>query len=91
MNSRSKQQPVHTFHALAHWHKHEVEKLGWMLIDHGKGRESKIAEYKRTLRYLLDALAQKIEMTHDADKVQDLQIMHYNVGVLSRYVDRVLA
>ena len=91
MNSRSKQQTAHTFHALAHWHKHEVEKLGWILIDHGKGREGKIAEYKRSLKYLLEALAHKIELTHSPDKVQDLQIMHHNVLVLSSHVDKVLA
>ena len=77
-----------THHGLHHWSKAMFEKLGWMLLAERDGHHHKIASYKRSLAELVEAIEEKIKCTHDADRIEDLQIIHKNVKTLVEHVNR---
>ena len=77
-----------TFHGLHCWYQAMFEKLGWMLLAQRDGYDSKIAEYKNGLKHLKEALEEKAAGMHDADKKEDLMVMHKNVATLMAHVSK---
>lgn len=76
-----------TFHGLQKWYKAMFEKLGWMLLAQRDGRIHKVNSYKRGVTELLEAIEEKIHCTHDADRIEDLRILHKNSSTLKQHVD----
>ncbi len=77
-----------TYHGLHCWSKAMFEKLGWMILAKRDGYSYKIETYKKGIEHLLSALDEKIKCTHDADRIEDLQIIHKNVQTLKEHVDK---
>ena len=77
-----------TFYALNCWYKSEFEKLGWMILADNRGFTDKIESYKMSLHRLLKSLSMKIKDVKDADKKHDLELMHHNVEILIKHVEK---
>ena len=77
-----------TFCALSSWYRSEFEKLGWMILAHNRGFTDKIESYKMSLNRLSDSLMMKIKDVKDVDKKHDLELMHYNVEILIKHVQK---
>ncbi len=77
-----------TFHALNCWYKAEFEKLGWMILADNRGLGEKIESYKMSLHRLLESLEMKIKDIKDIDKKHDLELMHHNVKILIKHVEK---
>jgi len=78
-----------TFHGLHEWQDEMFEKLGWMVLAKSKGyMNDKVKSYINSVHRLKKAIEQKMHSVHDADKKEDLEIMHHNVSVLCEHVDK---
>lgn len=77
-----------TYHGLYSWYKLKFEKLGWMLLAKHEGHTAKIKEYKEGINHLKNAIEEKIAHTRDLDKKDDLKILHKNVMVLLKHVEK---
>lgn len=77
-----------TFHALNCWYKSEFEKLGWMVLADNRGFDDKIESYKMNLHRLRESLEMKIKDVKDYDKKHDLELMHHNVKILIKHVEK---
>jgi hypothetical protein len=76
-----------TFHGLHHWNKAMFEQLGWMILAKEHGMIDKISTYKNSIKRLKMAIEKKMSHVKDADKKDDLEIMHNNVCCLEKHVD----
>ena len=77
-----------TFYALNCWYKSEFEKLGWMILADNRGFTDKIESYKMSLSRLSKSLMMKIKDVKDVDKKHDLELMHHNVEILIKHVEK---
>ena len=77
-----------TFCALSYWYRSEFEKLGWMILADNRGFTDKIESYKMSLNRLLKSLIMKIKDVKDVDKKHDLELMHHNVEILIKHVEK---
>ena len=77
-----------TFHALVKWYEHMFEKLGWMVLASQHGHHEKIKHYIYKLRCLKGAIEQKLKAVKNVDKKADLKIMHRNLCVLMKHVEK---
>jgi hypothetical protein len=77
-----------TFCALNAWYKSEFEKLGWMILADNRGFTDKIESYKMSLNRLLKSLNMKIKDVKDFDKKHDLELMHHNVEILMKHIEK---
>lgn len=77
-----------TFCALSSWYSSEFEKLGWMILADNRGFTDKIESYKMSLNRLLKSLKMKIKDVKDLDKKHDLELMHHNVEILIKHVEK---
>ena len=77
-----------TTHGLHKWYASMFEKLGWMILAEHRGYKDKIATYKKSLLRLKNDIEEKIDQVDDHDKKTDLKIMHYNLEVLIKHVNK---
>jgi len=64
-----------TFSDLEHWHKKMFEKLGWMILAIHEGNIEKVNIYLKSIKYLIKKIDDKIKITHDEDRINDLMIL----------------
>ena len=83
--------PDATYHGLHHWFKHLHEELGWMVLAKDYGMMDKIATYKHSIQRLECALRAKMANLKDADKKEDIKIMHHNILILWEHVQKDFA
>jgi hypothetical protein len=63
------------FQSLHEWHRHLIDKLGWMLLAKNLyNNDLKIAAYMDSIDHLLKSINAKHEITHDADRKEDLRV-----------------
>lgn len=79
-----------TMHGLNEWYESKFEKLGWMVLAKAKGRDSKINEYKKSIKYLLNTIEHVMSEYQDPDRKHDLAVLHMNVMCLQDYVMKTL-
>ena len=77
-----------TFHGLHEWMEEKFEKLGWMILADNRGFTDKIESYKMSLGRLSKSLMMKIKDVKDVDKKHDLELMHHNVEILIKHVEK---
>jgi hypothetical protein len=75
-----------TFHGLHIWSKTMFEQLGWMVLAKEHGMVDKLSTYKNSIMRLKMAIEKKMKSMKDADKKEDLMIMHDNVCCLEKHV-----
>lgn len=74
-----------TFNGLSHWYKHLFEELGWMILAKNHGMTDKINVYISSLKRFKMTVEQKLAKMRDADKKDDLIIMHHNITILMEH------
>jgi hypothetical protein len=74
------------YHDLNCWKKAMFEKLGWMLLHQRDDRPYKISAYREDIRHLSLAIDEKLRITTDVDRRNDLLIMQRNVATLRERV-----
>jgi plasmid maintenance system killer protein len=67
------------------------EELGWMILAKHRGMLDKIMTYKNSVNRLRQAIEKKLKVTKDADRKDDLRIMHENVLVLLEHIEKDFA
>jgi predicted ATP-binding protein involved in virulence len=77
-----------TFHSLEKWKNELFENLGWMVLAKEQGYTDKLNSYKKSIQRLKKAIDIKIEKSTDADKIEDLQIMHQMICVLEKHAEK---
>jgi len=77
-----------TYSGLHKWFVHMFEHLGWMLLARSHGRTDKIMTYKNSLQNLKRDLEERIKYMKDADKKQDLTILHRDLLILIDHVNK---
>ena len=80
-----------TMKGLQHWYKCKFEKLGWMVLAKERGMYDKIGVYKNSLMRLKKAIEKKIASVHEADRKDDLRILHKNLMCLIDHVEKDFA
>ncbi len=59
-----------------------------MILAKDRGMKDKISVYVNSLYRIQVAIEQKIKTTENADRIQDLRIMHKNIKVLLVHVQK---
>ena len=77
-----------TYHGLFEWHHKMFEELGWMVLAKKRGRMDKIAVYKNSLQHLKKCIENKIQDTHDKDRIEDMQLLWKNVCILIEHANK---
>ena len=77
-----------SIHDLQCWYTHEFEKLGWMILAYEYGENDKLHCYKQSLEHLKDHIERRMKKCVDRECKTDLSIMHENVSVLIRHVNK---
>jgi Mg2+ and Co2+ transporter CorA len=80
-----------TFVGIHFWFKSMFEELGWMILAKHRGMLDKIMTYKNSVNRLRQAIEKKLKVTKDADRKDDLRIMHENVLVLLEHIEKDFA
>ena len=76
---------------LAHWMKHKFEKLGWMCLAMEHGHHLKVKAYLDSIQRLKASLEMKIKEVHEADRKDDLKILHEDVCILQGAANKLLS
>ena len=79
-----------TFHGLHKWLKHKFEKLGWMCLAKKHGNILKIQAYMDSIERLKASLEEKLKALDEADRKDDIKILHENVCVLQHAAHKLL-
>lgn len=79
-----------TFHGLHKWFKRKFEKLGWMCLAKKDGNNLKIKAYMDSIERLKASLEDKLKALHEADRKDDIKILHENVCVLQSAAHKLL-
>ena len=77
-----------TFQGLQMWHNAMFEKLGWMVLADAKGYDGKIAEYKKSVNRLIEAITYAMKKYEDHNRKHDLSVLLMNAEVLKEHVDK---
>jgi hypothetical protein len=77
-----------THHGLAAWYKHLFEDLGWMVLAKHRGMNDKVNVYMHSLHRFKNSVEYKITTTHEADRKEDLKIMHANICILLAHAEK---
>lgn len=80
-----------TFHGLHQWHQKMFEKLGWVILAKEYGHIEKVKCYIDSVNHLEQNIIQKISVTKDKDKIQDLEILLQNVKILQNHINKDFA
>jgi hypothetical protein len=79
-----------TFHTLEWWTKDLFEKLGWMILATHEQNLNKVTLYLESINSLLECIEEKIKITKDVDRINDLNIMLLNVEKLKLFASHSL-
>lgn len=77
-----------TYYGIHKWHKAMFEKLGWMVLAEAKGRDYKIATYKKGIDNLIKTIEHVKSEYEDHNKIHDLNVLLMNTKVLKAHVDK---
>ena len=77
-----------TYIGINKWFKHVFEHLGWMVLAKSRGHMDKVMVYKESVNRLKDAIEERMHFMKDADKKQDLQILHRDVMILMEHINK---
>jgi hypothetical protein len=75
---------------LAHWMKKKFEMLGWMCLAMDHGHHLKVKAYLDSIQRLKASLEMKIGDVHEADRKDDLKILHEDVCILQGAAHKLL-
>lgn len=76
---------------LGRWMHKKFEKLGWMCLAKAHGHELKIRAYMESIQKLKASLEMKIKDVHEADRKDDLKILHDDVCILQGAAHKLLS
>lgn len=77
-----------TYKGLHKWYVSLFEKLGWMILAKDRGMTDKISVYVNSIYRIHMAIQQKIKMTEEKDRLNDLFIMEKDIRVLLAHVQK---
>jgi hypothetical protein len=77
-----------TYHGLDKWYRHLFEKLGWVMLAKEEGHTYRISPYKKSISHLKKSLQEKISITQDVDRKQDLEIILHKISILEKHVNK---
>jgi len=77
-----------TFHSISEWYHHVFSTIGWMILAKSNGYEDKIKCYKNSIERLHHSIENKIYLTREIDKKNDLKIMLRNLDILKEHVNK---
>ena len=86
--SKSPSYRHYSLKGLNDWHDHEYRHLGWMVLSKNNGVNDKVKAYKNSVNRLLKAVEQEMREPHSKDRLHDLKILHKNVKVLQKHVQK---
>ncbi len=81
----------HTFCTLEHWFKSTFEKLGWMVLATHDQNIEKVNLYLKSINHLLDSIDEKIRITEDKDRLNDLKILKQKTIYLQHFANYSLS
>jgi hypothetical protein len=87
-SSSNKHERIMSIRDIQHWYTHEFKKLGWMILANESGETEKLHCYKKSLEHLKDHIERRMKKYVDRQSKVDLEIMHNNVSVLQRHVNK---
>jgi hypothetical protein len=79
-----------TLNGLEMWSRHMFEHVGWMILAKRDKRNYKVVAYKKSLAHLRKALEERLTITQDADRINDLKELHFNIMTLVEFVKKNL-
>lgn len=79
-----------TYHGLHDWHKALFEKFGWMIMAIDHHHDLKLKSYKESLEHIQECLKDKIRVTKDEDRINDLKILLDNIKCLECDLDELI-
>jgi hypothetical protein len=71
-----------TFHGLNRVYEKMFERAGWMILERYVGHKKNISCYLNKIQNLRESIKEKARTTQNADRIQDLHAMFYNLGIL---------
>ena len=80
-----------TYHGLEKWHCHLFQKFGWMLIAKESGRELELGNYLECIDHLIKGLQEKIAITEERDRINDLSGLLESSQILYKYAVMVFS
>jgi hypothetical protein len=88
-SSKSKKGKHWTFSGLHQVYVKMFEKMGWMVLEAHEENNNHLGCYLNKISRLRKAILTKAKTTSDKDRVEDLHAMHYNLGVLEKYISNL--
>lgn len=79
-----------TFSDLQHWTQKMFEKLGWMILSTHEQNIDKVTHYLNSIKHLMKKLDEKIQVTQEQDRINDLQILKQQVSYLQYFANASL-
>lgn len=79
-----------TMAQLSGWFKMTYDKLGWMVLAKAKGLDSKVAEYKKNIKHLVESIKHVMHEYTDMNRIHDLKVLHMEACVLRDFVSKHL-
>jgi len=71
-----------TFYGLNCWFENLFKKLGWMVLAYAQGNHDITDAYIINIKNLQKAVSDKLAVTKDEDKINDLKVMQSNIDIL---------
>ena len=75
---------------LSRWFRAMYEKLGWMLLAKAKGLNSKIVEYKKSVKHLIESIEHVMHEYTNMNRIHDLRVLDMEAKVLNDFVQKHL-
>jgi hypothetical protein len=80
----------YTFHTLEHWFKSIYEKFGWMILATHEQNIDKVEHYLKSIKHLINCIDDKIKITVDTDRINDLKILKQQTIYLQHFANYTL-
>ena len=78
-----------TIRGIHHWSRCLFNSFGCIILAHHRKHDSRVVAYHDSVKDLLKTIEYRLEHVHDADKKEDLQIIHEHVKMLKFYTDKL--